>query len=179
MSKVERCFQCMPVREPVQGGPTRVWSVTAHTRPVTWPCSSRFPCTFLIDSSFMEHFRTQPGSALPVPWAIALHLPLAVTNDMQLPCKLPLQCWTLGWPSILAWLRLSGFWNMKLPVLKPETNRDELVTLVLVRVTPSTVSLDFQSSSSTGPRNLRLSAVFTPCQMVHRRPALETPVFIS
>ena len=182
MSKMECCFQCIPIREPVQEGPTRVWSVTVHTRPVAvvpWPCSSRFPRTFLIDSSFMEHFRTQLGSAPPVPSATALHLPLAVTDDMQLPCKLPFQCWTLGWPTILAWLRLSGFWNMKLPVLTPDTNRDELVTLVLVRVTPSTVSLDFQSSSSTGPRNLRLSAVLTPCQIAHHRPALETPVFIS
>lgn len=37
-----------------------------------------------------------------------------------------------------------SFWNLKLLILRPETNKDELVTLALVQVTPSTVSLDFQ-----------------------------------
>ena len=55
-----------------------------------------------------------------------------------------------------------SFWNLKLLILRPETNKDELVTLALVQVTPSTVSLDFQNSSSIGPRNLRLPAILTP-----------------
>ena len=55
-----------------------------------------------------------------------------------------------------------SFWSLKLLMLKPEINKDELVTLALVQVTPSTVNLDFQNSSSTGPRNLRLPAIVTP-----------------